>query len=92
MGGYATALLKISGDQSLKHRQFNTANDLNHAASIQFGRLVERHWKFMSEEQASKITVQGFEYIVLQESDKQCVRENIMAAIFQQVSNRPITK
>lgn len=43
--GYASALLKISGDQSLKGK-FQI--DINHAASIQFGQLVEVHWKFKS--------------------------------------------
>ena len=41
--GYASALLKISGDTSLKDAY---PIDINHAASIQFGRLVETHWKF----------------------------------------------
>ena len=34
ISGYATALLKISGDISLKNRQFAVQIDINHAASI----------------------------------------------------------
>ena len=34
----------------------------------------------------------GTEYILLQESDKVMVRENLMAALFQQISNKPIQK
>ena len=57
--------------------------DINHAASIQFGSLVDLHWKFHSHEQAKKVATSGFEYILLNESDKQFVRENIMQAIFE---------
>lgn len=65
--GYASALLKISGDVSLK-TQFTI--DINHAASIQFGRLVETHWKFRDKEQAEKVATSGFDYIILDEEDK----------------------
>lgn len=85
--GYASALLKISGDVSLK-TQFPI--DINHAASIQFGRLVETHWKFKDKEQAEKVATSGFDYIILDEEDKQCVRENILNAILQQVTNKLI--
>ena len=34
----------------------------------------------------------GFDYIILDEEDKQCVRENIMSAIYQQFSNKLIQK
>ena len=39
----------------------------------------------MTVEQAEKIVSLDYEYILLDEEDKQCVRENIMAAIFEQV-------
>lgn len=78
--GYASALLKISGDSSLKDSHPNI--DINHAASIQFGRLVETHWKFKDKEQAERVATSGFDYIILDEQDKQCVRENILDAIF----------
>ena len=85
--GYASALLKISADTSLKG-QFNI--DINHAASIQFGQLVEIHWKFRDAEHAAKVATSGFDYILIDEGDKQCVRENIMGAIQSQVQNKPI--
>ena len=84
--------MKISADQSLSQRQFEHNININHAASIQFGRLVERNWKFTSKEQADRCTVAGTEYIILTEQDKSCVRENIMQAIAQQVQNKPIQK
>lgn len=69
--GYASALLKISADRSLEGKY---AVDLNHAASIQFGQLVEVHWKFKNKEHAEKVSASGFEYILLDEGDKECVR------------------
>jgi hypothetical protein len=86
--GYASALLKISGDQGLKGKY---KIDLNHAASIQFGQLVEIHWKFRDLEHANNISG-GIDFIILDEDDKQCVRENLLGAIFQQVQNKPIMK
>lgn len=86
--GYASALLKISGDQSLKGK-FNV--DINHAASIQFGQLVEIHWKFKDVEHAQEISG-GIDFIVIDEGDKQCVRENLLGAMNEQVNNKPIVK
>lgn len=54
---------------------------MNHAASIQFGQLVEIHWKFKDAEHAAKLATSGFEFILIDEADKICVRENIMGAI-----------
>ena len=51
--GYATALLKISADISLRGK-FEI--DVNHAASIQFGRLVDIHWKFKDEKHALEVS------------------------------------
>jgi hypothetical protein len=85
--GYASALLKISADLSLKGQH---TVDINHAASIQFGQLVEVHWKFRDAEHAQKVATSGFDYILIDEGDKQCVRENIMAAIYAMVSNKLI--
>lgn len=86
--GYASALLKISADKSLATQQ-NV--DISHAASIQFGRLVEVHWKFKDEQHAQEVAG-GIDYIVLNEEDKKCVRENLMRAVFEQVTNKPIIK
>jgi hypothetical protein len=40
--------------------------------------LVEFNWKFKDEETAKKITIEGFDYIILSAQDKQFVRENIL--------------
>jgi hypothetical protein len=77
--GYAGALLKISADTSLKGKY---EVDVNHAASIQFGQLVEIHWKYKDKEHAEKVSTSGFDYILIDENDKQAVRENIMEAVF----------
>lgn len=66
--------------------------DVSLAASIQFGRLVEIHWKFKDVEHAKKVSTSGFDYIILTEEDKEVVRNNIMGAIFEQIQNKPITK
>lgn len=34
----------------------------------------------------------GFEYILLTEEDKECVRNNMMGAVMEQISNKPIQK
>ena len=39
--------------------------NINHAAAIQLGTLVEYHWKFKDEEHAKKYAVEGFDYIIL---------------------------
>ena len=44
--------------------------DVNLSAAIQLGTIVEHHWKFKNDKQAKEITVEGFEYIILPESDK----------------------
>lgn len=64
--------------------------DINHAASIQFGRLVETHWKFKTVEQAERVATSGFDYIIIDEQDKQSVRKNILEAIYWQASNKLI--
>jgi 2-keto-3-deoxy-L-rhamnonate aldolase RhmA len=79
--------LRISGDPNLKDKY---PIDINHAASIQFGRLVETHWKFKNKEHAERVATSGFDYIILDEEDKQCVRKNILEAIYMQASNKLI--
>jgi hypothetical protein len=51
---------------------------------------VEIHWKFRDAEHAAKVATSGFDYILIDESDKQCVRENIMGAILSMVQNKLI--
>jgi hypothetical protein len=66
--------------------------DINHAASIQFGQISETHWKFRDQAHANKVATSGFDAIILNEEDKQFVRENIMGAINAQITNRKIMK
>jgi hypothetical protein len=80
--------LRISADLTLRGRY---QIDINHAASIQFGQLVEIHWKFKDEQHAHNIGG-GIDFIILDEADKQCVRENIMGALYEQIQNKPIIK
>jgi 2-keto-3-deoxy-L-rhamnonate aldolase RhmA len=51
---------------------------------------VEIHWKFRDKEHAEKVATSGFDYILLEESDKQNVRENMMEAVLNQIQNKPI--
>jgi hypothetical protein len=53
---------------------------------------VETHWKFRNKEHAEKIAQVGFDYILLDEQDKECVRNNIMAAVCEQVQVKLIQK
>ena len=49
--GYTSALLQISGNKCHTiSRKFSI--NINHAASIQFGRLITEYWKYDSKEQA----------------------------------------
>lgn len=65
--------------------------DINHAAAIQLGTLVEYHWKFKDEEHAKKYAIEGFDYIILDSQDKEIVRQNILHALHA-TSNRQIIK
>lgn len=53
------------------------------AAAIQLGLIIETHWKFHSEEQARRITVPGFEFIIVPAADKEQVRANILGKMFE---------
>ena len=70
--GYASALLQISADSRSNIDANGQAYpiDVTHAASIQFGQLVEVHWKFKNKEHAERVASSGFEYILLDEADK----------------------
>jgi hypothetical protein len=50
---------------------------------VQLGTIVEYHWKFYDVEQAKKISVKDFEFIILTENDKEYVRQNILAKMFE---------
>jgi len=58
---------------------------------VQLGKIVDHHWKFKSEEQAKKISVEGFEYIILDQGDKSLVRDNIMKSLYM-TKSKAITK
>jgi hypothetical protein len=58
---------------------------------VQLGKIVDHHWKFVSDEQAKKISVEGFDYIILDPSDKALVRDNIMTSLYM-ATNRQIVK
>lgn len=86
--GYVASLLQISADP-----QFNAGQqmDINLAASVQLGKMVDYHWKFDTPEQAQKISVTGFDYIILDPQDKLLVRENIMQSLHM-ATNKKIIK
>jgi hypothetical protein len=73
--------------------QFNQSQqiDINHAAAVQLGKIVDHHWKFHSEEQAKKISVEGFDFIIINPADKDLVRDNIMVSLYM-ATNRHIVK
>ena len=50
---------------------------------MQLGSLIEHHWKYKDPEQAEKISVQGFKWIIISEADKQAVRDNIVNKMFE---------
>ena len=56
------------------------------AAAVQLGLIVEYHWKFKDPEHAKKITVDGFDFVILDQSDKQTVRDNILGCLYKQVN------
>jgi len=61
------------------------------AAGVQLGQCIDHHWKYYSAEQAEKISVTGFRYIILSETDKNYVRTNIVSKMFA-CENRLIQK
>lgn len=81
---YCSALLEVSADSSIDP-------NLSLAAAVQLGQCVDYHWKYYDREQAEKISVSGFRYIILTEADKNYVRTNIVSKMFQ-CENRLIQK
>jgi hypothetical protein len=43
--------------------------------------MTERHWRYKSDEQAKKISIEGFQWIIISEEDKRVVRDNILEAM-----------
>ena len=69
---YCSSILEVSADASLE-------GNLALAASVQLGTMVDWHWKFFNIEQAEKVSVPGFRYVILSEDDKNYIRTNIIA-------------
>ncbi|CDW76775.1 UNKNOWN [Stylonychia lemnae] len=65
--------------------------DICHAAAVQLGSIIEYHWKFLDPVQAKKVSIEGFDFIILDEGDKQLVRENILKCLYQ-TDNKVIVK
>jgi hypothetical protein len=45
---------------------------------VQLGKIVEFHWKFQDMEQAKKISLEGFDFIIIPQQDKEYIRQNIL--------------
>lgn len=52
---------------------------------------MEYHWKFRDDAHAKKIAVEGFDFIILDQGDKQFVRTNILQCLYR-TQNKSITK
>ena len=81
---YCSSLLEVSADATIDQ-------NLSLAAGVQLGQCIDYHWKYYSAEQAEKISVSGFRYIILSENDKTYVRTNIVSKMFE-CENRLIQK
>lgn len=66
--------------------------DVNLAAAVQLGSIVDHHWKFQTEEQARKISVEGFDFIIFAEADKALVRANLAQSLYIAAGNTKIIK
>ena len=75
-------MLEVSSDSTIDP-------NLSLAAAVQLGQIVDYHWKYFNEEQARKISVQGFRFIILSDADKDYVRTNIIGKMFN-CTSRPI--
>jgi len=53
--------------------------------------MVDHHWKFIDEERAKKVAVEGFDYIIFDPQDKAIVRDNLMLSLYM-ATNRQIVK
>ena len=49
---------------------------------MQLGTIVDHHWKYKDEVQAKKISVEGFDFIILDPNDKLIVKQNIMQCLY----------
>jgi len=81
---YCSAMLEVSADGTIDP-------NLSLAAAVQLGTCIDYHWKYLNPEQAEKISVTGFRFIILSEADKHHVRTNIVSKMFT-CTSRPIMK
>lgn len=49
---------------------------------MQLSNLVEYHWKFNDVDHAKKISIEGFDFIIIAEEDKNSVRSQIVAKMY----------
>ena len=77
-------MLEVSADTTIDQ-------NLSLAAAVQLGQIIDYHWKFQNPEQAERISVTGFRFIVLNEGDKDYVRTNIVSKMFG-CQSKPINK
>jgi hypothetical protein len=80
IAGFTSAMLHICSNS--KYNEGKKV-DVSQAASIQFKNMAEIHWRFKSEAHARDATVSGFRFIIIQQEDKQYVRDNILELILQ---------
>jgi len=78
---YCSSLLEVAGDTTIDP-------NISLAAAVLLGQCVEYHWKYRTPEQAEKISVAGFRYIIIDENDKTHVRTNIVGKMFNCVDSR----
>jgi len=78
MNGFCSAMLTIASNSEYNN---NRKADVSQAAAIQFKNMAETHWRFKNETHARDATCSGFRFIILQEEDKQYVRDNILELI-----------
>lgn len=81
---YCSGLLEVSGDNQIDP-------NLSLAAAVQLGTCIDYHWKYINPEQAEKISITGFRFIILSDADKEYVRTNIVGKMFN-CASRAISK
>jgi len=74
--GFGVALLEISGNKDLNP-------NVSLGAAVQLSNLVEYHWKFADATHAQKIAGEGFDYTILSEEDKNNVRTQLVAKMYE---------
>ena len=65
---------------------------MNLSAAVQLGSLIEYHWKYKDAEQADKISVPGFKWIIISPADKESVRANLITKMYECLELKLINK